>query len=365
MTRSNQKPLGMVLGVVIFAAAAWSFYAWKFSSTNPTDAGPNQSASVSNDPPPTDSSSPSDGRSPKIDNAPDLDAAIRPNKATSVHDEPNEVAPPTVAIASVPTTADASNPLMPIAFGNNAARALKTGRDALASGELIKARAAMSRALTLGVSVSDQEFVRRELDRLSDALLFSRATTPDDPLTTVHVVKSGESLFVIARKYQISEELIMTLNGIRDRDSILAGSRLKAIKGPFSAKIYKSAHRIDLFLGDVFVRSFQVGLGTDGGTPTGEWLIKSKLTNPDWADPISGRYYSANDPENPIGERWISLECVSGECMGRIGFGIHGTIDPKSIGADMSMGCVRLGPDEVAFVFDLLVPKYSRVMILP
>ncbi|MBX3394068.1 MAG: LysM peptidoglycan-binding domain-containing protein [Phycisphaerae bacterium] len=363
MTRTNQKSLGMVLGVVIFAAAAWSFYAWKFSSTNPPDVGSDQAASISNDAPRFGSSEPSSTRTSKPENAPDLDAAIRPNEATSIR-ESVEATTPTVAIASVPTTADTSNPLMPSAFGNSAARALKTGRDALASGEVIKARAALSRALALGVNPPDQQFIRRELDRLSDALLFSRATTPDDPLTAVHVVKTGESLFVIARKYQISEELIMTLNGIRDRDSILAGSRLKVIKGPFSARIYKSAHRIDLSLGDVFVRSFPVGLGTDGGTPTGEWLIKSKLTNPDWADPISGRYFAANDPENPIGERWISLECISGECMGRIGFGIHGTIDPKSIGADMSMGCVRLGPDEVAFVFDLLVPKYSRVMIL-
>lgn len=363
--RTNQKPIGAVVAIVVVAAAAWGVYAWKFADT-PEGAVDSPSARAPIAQPGADDAGEAvvSADSPLLN----MGSTVRANAPASIGDEATEMtlAPkPADSTAAASPSAHGDMSPSPAEFGTNAARALKTGREALGSSELVKARAALSRALQLGVSASDEEFIRRELERISDVMVFSRAAAPGDPLVEMHTVRSGENLLTIANKYKISDRFIMTLNGHKDPDMIWAGTKLKVVKGPFSAKIYKSAHRMDVFLGDVFVRSFPVGLGTDGGTPTGEWTIKSKLANPDWSDPATGRYYAANDPENPIGEHWISLDCVSGECMGRMGFGIHGTIDPKSIGADMSMGCVRLTPDDVAMVFDLLVPKHSRVTILP
>lgn len=349
-----------MLFVVIVAASAWGIYAWKFNATADSQTGSTEilasglhqkdDAGASNSP---DSSRPGDADHSTHEIRPNTPATIDNSRAESSIADASNASPG----SDSPRTKDE--------YGNSPSTALNAGREALSSGQVIKARAALSKALAMGIGPSDQDLVRRELTRLSDALIFSRAASPEDALTGYHVVKGGESLFVIAARYRISEELIMTLNQIKDRDTIYAGSRLKIIHGPFSAKIYKGTHRMDIFLGDIYVRSFKVGLGTAGGTPTGDWIIKSKLRNPDWSDPATGAYYSADDPDNPIGERWISLECVSGDCMGRIGFGIHGTIDPKSIGADMSMGCVRLSAEDVATVFDLLVQKYSEVSILP
>jgi lipoprotein-anchoring transpeptidase ErfK/SrfK len=36
------------------------------------------------------------------------------------------------------------------------------------------------------------------------------------------------------------------------------------------------------------------------------------------------------------------------------GYGIHGTVDPASIGRQMSMGCVRLGEREVEVAYELI-----------
>jgi lipoprotein-anchoring transpeptidase ErfK/SrfK len=47
------------------------------------------------------------------------------------------------------------------------------------------------------------------------------------------------------------------------------------------------------------------------------------------------------------------------------GYGIHGTIEPQSIGREMSMGCVRLGAEDVALVYELLMPRVSVVKIVP
>jgi len=90
-----------------------------------------------------------------------------------------------------------------------------------------------------------------------------------------------------------------------------------------------------------------------------------KLVNPTWTNPRTGRMYGADDPKNPIGEYWIALEGADDESAGKAGYGIHGTIDPLSVGKEMSMGCVRMLPKDIELVYFCLVDKYSTVRIDP
>ena len=106
-----------------------------------------------------------------------------------------------------------------------------------------------------------------------------------------------------------------------------------------------------------------VALGSNGGTPTGLWKVTTRQENPGWTNPRSGQRWNANDPENPIGEFWISLEGLKGDAIGQIGYGIHGTIEPDTIGQDVSMGCVRLASPDIAVVYKLLISGLSRVTI--
>ena len=87
------------------------------------------------------------------------------------------------------------------------------------------------------------------------------------------------------------------------------------------------------------------------------------MRNPEWTDPRTGEYYHPDAPDNPLGEHWIGLEGQSGPARGQTSYGIHGTIEPKSIGSDMSRGCVRMHNRDVAEVFDMLVVRASRVTI--
>jgi lipoprotein-anchoring transpeptidase ErfK/SrfK len=54
-----------------------------------------------------------------------------------------------------------------------------------------------------------------------------------------------------------------------------------------------------------------------------------------------------------------------GASQGITGYGIHGTIDPGSIGKNLSMGCVRLRDEDIALVFELLAERISVVEIVP
>lgn len=72
--------------------------------------------------------------------------------------------------------------------------------------------------------------------------------------------------------------------------------------------------------------------GSRTSTPVGEFLVRDELENPTYYG-TDGNVSDADDPLNPLGERWIDL----GD-----GYGIHGTLDPKSIGGMHSKGCIRM-----------------------
>jgi lipoprotein-anchoring transpeptidase ErfK/SrfK len=176
-------------------------------------------------------------------------------------------------------------------------------------------------------------------------------------------VVAGDTMAKIVAPVGITAELAARINQISNPQIVRLNATLKLIRGPFNAVIDKSDHRMDIYLGDIYVRSFNVGLGADAGTPTGLWAVRNKLMNPEWIDPATGHRYLADAPDNPIGERWIGLMGLTGDAVGRSGFGIHGTIDADSIGRNQSMGCIRLVADDVAWVYDLLVDGKSRVAV--
>lgn len=346
---------------VLLAAAVWGTYAWKFAARGPAgdlpavaDASQESSEASPEHPagtPAGDGGKPDDTRervSPGAETQDTFAASVRAN------------APPSRE-AGVQITLSEKKSAAPSALANR----LEMGRSALARGEYVTAREILSGLLGQGLAAADEAAVRQELGQLADAMLFSRATNTGDPLTGSQTVGSGDTLHGIARRQKISEELLAAINQVSDPTKLFVGRRLKTLRGPFHAVINKSQHRMDVLLGDAYVKSFPVGLGTNGGTPTGTWIVNSKLANPDWTDPTNGRHYLADDPENPIGERWIGLYGVEGEAVGKTGFGIHGTIDPASIGQNMSMGCIRLSAKDVEQVYDLLVLNESRVVVRP
>ena len=119
-----------------------------------------------------------------------------------------------------------------------------------------------------------------------------------------------------------------------------------------------------VFLQETFVRQYTVGLGLEDGTPTGEWSVTDKLVNPPYYSPRGEGIIAADDPDNPLGERWIGLRGVSGEAVGQQRYGIHGTHDPSTIGKNESLGCVRMYNEDVEALYDMLVSQHSRVIIV-
>jgi len=232
---------------------------------------------------------------------------------------------------------------------------------------IIEAREILNEALLVPMSPRQQQFVKQQLSMLADKWLFSASVFPNDRLCGSYRVEPGERLSGIAQKHKVPYQILQVINNIDRPELLQAGKIIKVINGPFHAKVYRSAFTMDLYLQKTFVRSFRVGLGKPGmETPTGLWVVArgGKLIKPIWTDPISHRTYRPTDSDYPLGSRWIGLEGVEGNALGRTGFAIHGTKDPEQIGTANSQGCIRMYNGDVVLMYDLLMPGFSKVRVV-
>ncbi|MEI6474842.1 MAG: L,D-transpeptidase family protein, partial [Planctomycetota bacterium] len=177
-----------------------------------------------------------------------------------------------------------------------------------------------------------------------------------------YVVKKGDSLARIASREKLGVDwrFIQRINGMASEKALRSDMHLKLAHGPFDGEVVKADYRFNVYTGTgserVMVASFPCGVGTNDSTPVGTFKVRagSKLIDPEWCNPRTGEKFKSNDPKNPIGERWIGLQGTTPDTAKFTGYGIHGTVDPQSIGKQMSMGCVRLGDAEVQVVYELI-----------
>ncbi len=192
-----------------------------------------------------------------------------------------------------------------------------------------------------------RESIRERIETTARSIFFS----PQPHYMQPYVVQPGDQLQNIAAKYLVPWEYLARLNGIDPR-RIRAEQKLKVIKGPFSAHVDLSDFELTIHAHGYFVKRYRVGIGQEGTTPVGTFSVQTKLVNPTYYGP-EGLVIDADDPSNPLGERWIDI----GDS-----YGIHGTIEPDSIGRAESRGCIRMLAEEVAEVYDLL-GEGSQVVI--
>jgi L,D-transpeptidase ErfK/SrfK len=115
------------------------------------------------------------------------------------------------------------------------------------------------------------------------------------------------------------------------------------------------------------VYSYPIGIGRqDWESPLGETKIVRKRKDPTWTPPQSVREEHAAKgdilpavvpagPDNPLGDRAMYL--------GIPGYLIHGTNKPAGIGMRVSHGCIRMEPQNIREIFEL-VPDNTPVRLI-
>jgi lipoprotein-anchoring transpeptidase ErfK/SrfK len=303
---------------------------------------------------------------------------------------------PTSPVASAPVPSPATQPANPTVAGtawsqlltsgstDPAAQApkdgpivtgkgpLADGQARVAAGQIVDARAVVNEALQSGkLSDADTAAAKSLVAQINQTAVFGPRAAAGDAYCATYSVRSGDSLARIAANYQTTWDLLARINHLDPR-RLRYGTNIKVIRGPFFAVVTKKTFTMDIYLGalpggkgSMYVTSFSVGLGRDDSTPTGLWAIgpHAKLRHPTYYPPEGGQPIEADDPSNPLGGYWIGLTGVDGQAVGKSSYGIHGTIEPNSIGHQASMGCIRLRADDIAMVFDLLVEGKSMVLV--
>lgn len=172
-------------------------------------------------------------------------------------------------------------------------------------------------------------------------LLFSKKQTP---ISKIHVVRPGESIALIAKKYNMPVDLLMESNNLTS-SNIHPNDRLKVLNADFSIQINKSKNILVLKANDQVFKVYPVGTGKEGSTPIGEFKITSKLAEPTWYHPDGG-VIPYGEEGNLLGTRWMGINSP--------GYGIHGTWEPNSVGKQSSAGCVRLRNSDVEELFKIV-----------
>lgn len=230
------------------------------------------------------------------------------------------------------------------------------GRIAEQEGNLEEARALYAEALSLAATPESQTLAERLLGDLNLRMFLAPA---EGEYKTAYIVKRGDSLVNIAIKNGTTVDLLCAVNGISDPTSLRPNKRIVIPNADFSIVIDKSDFKLTLYDHDMFFKSYKVGLGKHGSTPVGEFVIDSKIKNPTWWSPKGP--IPPGDPANELGTRWMGLKPLTPE----IGtdYGIHGTIDPSTVGWESSNGCPRMYPKEAEELF-MLVTEGTPVKIV-
>jgi lipoprotein-anchoring transpeptidase ErfK/SrfK len=229
-----------------------------------------------------------------------------------------------------------------------------SGGGALVSqGDLLEARESYRKALENAQERADPanaEKAQESLDNLNVRILFSGIMTPD---SETYVVRKGDNLIRIAKKFNTTTGLITRSNNLKG--SILrVGQKLKISKAQFSIVVDKSQNILTLKSNGEIFKTYRVSTGKNMTTPTGTFRIINKIIDPSWF-PSGKKMVPAGDPENVLGSRWMGISSPS--------YGIHGTIDPASIGQNVTEGCVRMKNPDVEELYTI-VPEGTEVVII-
>lgn len=190
-----------------------------------------------------------------------------------------------------------------------------------------------------------------------------------------------DTLIELARRYSLGyEELLRVNKGVdpwlpgEGTQIVIPGQRLLPPAEREGIVVNLPEHRMYYFPKPgkdepARVLTFPVSVGKmDWQTPIGVTKVISKQKDPPWYPPESVRKeHEARGeplpvmvppgPTNPLGAHALRLNIPGGSYL------IHGTNNPDAVGMAVTHGCLRMYPEDVARLFDL-VPVGTKVRLI-
>jgi len=218
---------------------------------------------------------------------------------------------------------------------------LRQSEDLADADKLVEAREQLLRVLKVSDNAVVLNKARGMLNSINTKLLLTPRSMPGKQ---EYMVKSGDTLDKIAKKFGITVSLIQKSNDIRGH-LIHPGQRLRIPSSDFSIRVDKSENTLTVKYNGQYFKSYKVGTGKYEKTPTGKSKVTDRIAQPTWWRP-DGKPIPYGSPDNLLGTHWLALDIP--------GYGIHGTWEPETIGKYESAGCIRMLNENIEELYTII-----------
>jgi lipoprotein-anchoring transpeptidase ErfK/SrfK len=163
---------------------------------------------------------------------------------------------------------------------------------------------------TPGLTDAERTAMLNRLDPLAATVIYSKRHLLEQP----HRVGQAETLMEIASRYELPWQLLANINSIEDPVTVLPGTELKVVRGPFRAEVNLQRNELTIFLGDLYAGRFPIAVGTTPAPEEGTYTVQDKQSAQTFYDK-DGTPIPPDDPRNPYGNVWLDLGkqlCIHG-----------------------------------------------------
>lgn len=218
------------------------------------------------------------------------------------------------------------------------ANAIRTADRQYAADQHLDALATLSLFYnTPDLSPADRTALVSRLDPLAASVIYSRQHLLEQP----HRVAANETLMEIATRYELPWQLLANINGIEDPVTVLPGTELKVVRGPFRAEVDMQRSELTIFVRDLYAGRFPIVIGTEPVPQAGTFTIQDKQTARTFYD-RNGSPVPPGDSRNPYGSVWMDL----GKQLC-----IHGSPERNTA---TNQGCISLAGGDAEDLFGIL-----------
>lgn len=192
------------------------------------------------------------------------------------------------------------------------------------------------------LSAAQRKQLHEWLDALAGKVIYSSEHHFQD---TPYVIRSGETLNQIAGRWNVPAQVVYNINRqqIGDSATIVAGTELKVINGPFHAEVDLSSKTLTLFLKNLYAGRFPIRVGISGDVRSGQFRVVAKSAEGHtWRDP-DGNDFPPESSQNGYGPYWIGL--TGSLCL-------HAVEDGTP---EAHPGCIGLKEKDARDIFGILI----------
>ena len=188
------------------------------------------------------------------------------------------------------------------------------------------------------------------LDVLAGKVIYSREHHLREPH---RVTGKNENLYDIAAANKVDMQLLFNINSqvVNSPITLVPGTELKMIPGPFRAELSLGAEKLTLYVGQLYAGRFTFAVGEEV-PKLGTYRVQDNRRDRVYYG-RNGQQLAAADPANPYGGFWIDLGSEAS---------LHGS--PQTSTPGPALGCLSFNSQDANDLFAIL-NKHSDVVIKP